>query len=232
MPYDRRHVVIQWGGTLPGGEIWSNMLRGGSAGTGASAPVPTHDEMISWLQGELKDEIAAWHSRPSTQTSSSVKLTFAKANVVDQDGHYVEQTTNEYVYPTPIAGGSAAAFHPTQVAWCLSLTTGLSRGLAHRGRFYLPCPAVDVDRSNGLVSAADAQLVANSLKTFIEAVADTPGLDAINPFKVLVMSKGGTGGATHVVTGVEVGRVLDTQVRRRNALHENYVIADVDQGID
>jgi hypothetical protein len=33
-----------------------------------------------------------------------------------------------------------------------------------------------------------------------------------------------------VVTGVDVGRVLDTQQRRRNALKETYQHVSVDQG--
>ena len=33
MPFDRRHVLAQWGGTLPGGEIWSNSLRLASTDT-------------------------------------------------------------------------------------------------------------------------------------------------------------------------------------------------------
>lgn len=230
MPYDRRHVYIQWGGTLPGGEIWSNSLRGASSETGPTASVPTHAEMAEWLAGELKDEISAFHARATTKVHTVCKLTYAKANVVDMDGRYVEKTTHEYVYPTPVAGSSSTALHPSQICWCVSLTTGLSRGPAHRGRFYLPMPAVSPQSTDGLVGAADAAGLAGSAKTFIEAVADTPGIDLGIPFKVLVMSKKAGAAATHEVTGIEVGRVLDTQQRRRRSLGEAYELAVVDQG--
>ena len=53
MPFDRRHVLAQWGGTLPGGEIWSNSLRLASTDTGPDADVPDHDEMVTWLTGQI-----------------------------------------------------------------------------------------------------------------------------------------------------------------------------------
>lgn len=232
MPYDRRHVVIQWGGTLPGGEIWSNMVRGGSTQTGPSASVPTHQELIDWLNGEMKDEVSAYHARSSTLTHSSAKLAWVKANVVGMDGRYVEQTTNEYRYPTPIAGTLSSNLHPNQVCLVVSLTTAFKRGLAHRGRYYLPLPAPAIGSTTGTISTSDALGVATSTKTFIEALADTPGLDNLIPFKVLVMSKRGAGGATNPVTGVEVGVVLDTQRRRRAAMLEAYQVATIDQGAE
>lgn len=230
MPYDRRHVVIQWGGTLPGGEIWSNMLRAGGPFTGPTAGVPTHEELEELVHGELKDEVLQFHQRAATRIHVGCKLTYLKANVVDMDGHYTDPNTIEHVYSPPAAGGSSLVYHPPQVAWVVSLTTDLGRGLAHQGRFYLPAPSVEVMASDSMVVAADANALAGSVKTFIEAVADTPGWDFADPFQVLVMSKGGTGGATHLVTGVRVGRVLDTQQRRRRDLAENYVTSPIDQG--
>jgi hypothetical protein len=230
MPFDRRHVVIQWGGSLTGGEEFSNRLRLGSPETGNSASVPTHDEMVEWLQTEIKDEVAAFHSSAASKISSTVKLLYVKANVVDVQGHYVEQNTLEYVYPTPVAGGSTGTFHPNQITLAISLTTQYQRGLGHRGRWYMPCPAIDVDRSDGMISAADATSVAGSAKSFLEALADTPGPDLAYNLKVLVMSSAGLTGASNVVTGVQVGRVLDTQQRRRRDLAENWVLASVDQG--
>lgn len=232
MPYDRRHIVIQWGGTLPGGEIWSNMFRGGGDTTGPGAYVPTHSEMDAWLHGEVKDEVAAWHARATTQIYPTCKLAYVKANVVDMNGHYVEQTTLVHNYAPVISGGGSGTLHPTQVAWVVSLTTAYARGPAHRGRIYVPLPGVAISGTDGMVSATDATSLATSAKTFIETLADTPGVDAGAPFKVLVMSKTGPNGATNPVTGVQVGRVLDTQTRRRNALGENYVSAAIDQGSD
>jgi hypothetical protein len=221
MPYDRRHVLAQWGGTLSGGEIWSNSLRLVSSETGNDAAVPVHDEMVAWLEGPAKDAAAAFHNDFNTGLSSKAKLEYLKLNVVDINGHYVEQNTLEYLYNPPVLGGSGAAIHPTQVSLVVSTTTEFSRGYAHRGRFYLPMPAQVLDAATGLVPAPTAMNVAIAAKTFIVALADQSGPDAFLDMRVAVMSKRGTG-ATNVVTGVAVGCVMDTQRRRRNSLPENY----------
>lgn len=228
MAYDRRHILAQWGGTLPGGEIWSNSLRLASSVTGPLSWVPTQSELIAWLEGPAKDAVAAFHTSTGAHLGMNAKLAYLKMNVVDMNGHYVEQTTHEYVYSPQPFGNSNAVVHPTQVALVVSTTTAYARGPAHRGRFYLPLPAIMVTPSTGLISVTDAQDVAASAATFISALHDQPGIDPIgdDDMHVCVMSRGGAG-ATNRVTGVDVGLVLDTQRRRRNALPENYQHADL-----
>jgi hypothetical protein len=229
MSYDRRHILAQWGGTLPGGEIWSNSLRLCSTETGPSAGVPDHDFMHDWLYGSAKDAIANYHSDSATHIASGAKLTFAKMNVVDMQGRYIEQATHEYIYAPPVAGAGGAFIHPNQVTLAVSLTTEFVRGHAHRGRYYLPTPSVQVDGTTGLVPVTTCQDIAATSAAFIEALADEPGPDLILGQRVAVMSSRGTG-ATNVVIGVEVGRVMDTQRRRRNAMGEDYQTHVVDQG--
>lgn len=230
MVYDRRHVLAQWGGTLPGGEIWSNSLRLASSGGGLGAPVPDQAALIAWLNGPAKDAVQAFHQSPDTKTGMGAKLTYLKMNVVDVDGRYEEDVSHEYVYGPNVIGNSNAYVHPTQVSLVVSTTTALSRGLAHRGRFYLPLPSLSVSATTGLIDVSAAQAVANAAAVFIVALADEPGLDSGGPgMRVCVMSRTGAG-RTNVVTGVDVGLALDTQTRRRNALPENYQHAVVDQG--
>lgn len=230
--YDRRHLVIQWGGSLPGGEIWSCSLRGGSPGTGNDALVPPGDDIETWIHGYWADTVSSFHARPTSWINAGCKLEFLKVNPVDINGHYTDPNTHEHVYPAPVAGGGVGTTHPTQIAWCVSLTTGLSRGPAHRGRFYLPMPAVQIIPGTGLAAAQYALELATSAATFITEFADTPGADLTHPFKIFVMSRKAGFPATHPVTGVEVGCALDTQRRRRNQLDENYQAAPVDQGAD
>jgi len=73
MPFDRRHVLAQWGGTLPGGEIWSNSLRLASTDTGPDADVPDHDEMVTWLTGPAKDARSRVSSRSLTRSRSPLR---------------------------------------------------------------------------------------------------------------------------------------------------------------
>lgn len=234
MPYDRQHAVLQWGGTLPGSEIWSCSMRMGGPVTGdGGISFPTHSDLAGWLAGYVKDALAAWMLRNTSFVSSACKMTYAKLNAVDQNGHYLDPTTNVYYWPTPVSGaGANPPQYPQQCSWAISLATGLQRGPAHRGRFYSPMPTPLLDNVTGLVSTANALSAATSAAQLVVALGDTPGLDSAFPWKVLVMSKTGATGATHPVTAVEVGRVIDTQVRRRNALVEGYQSAPADQGID
>jgi hypothetical protein len=193
---------------------------------------PTHGMLGDWLSTYVKDALQAWFLRSSSCICSAAKLSFAKLNAVDLNGHYIDPTTNVYYWPTPVGGGNGATMFPQQCSWAISLTTGLQRGPAHRGRFYSPMPNPPLNTADGLTSSALALGAAQSAAALVIAVADTPGLDALYPWKVLVMSKVGNSGATHPVTGVEVGRVIDTQQRRRNQLHEDYQSAPADQGDD
>jgi hypothetical protein len=225
--FDRRHVLAQWGGTLPGGEIWSNSLRLASSTTGDTASVPTEPDMIAWLEGSAQAAVAAYHSGTTAQIHQAAKLTFLKLNVVDLNGRYVQQNTLEHVYSPVVSGGGATTLYPNQVALVISTTTDFQRGLAHRGRYYMPLPVFPLDPISGLISQTNADFAAGAAATFIDALADQPGPD-LPDMRVCVMSAKGTG-ATNVVTGVDVGRALDTQRRRRVELAESYAHAVIVQ---
>lgn len=215
-----------WGGSLPGGEIWSNSLRLAADHTGDNPiGVWTWQQLQDWLDGELKDEVEAWHTNPQAMIQYNCRLEYLKLNYINMAGHYVDPNTHEYVYATPPHGGSTAAPHPNQIALVVSLTTGLQRGYAHRGRFYSPMPTTTV-QSDGLIGTGPAGDIATAAAAFLTAVNDTPGLDNTSSPNVCVMSKHGQG-ATHIVTGVEIGRALDTQRRRRRELPESYASAPV-----
>lgn|SRR5215471_1594011 len=224
--YDRQHLHLVWGGSLPGGEIWTNSLRMAGSNTGDDPlGVLTWQELEDWLHSDLKDKIEAWHSNPQAYIQYNCRLEYAKINYVNMAGHYVDPNTHEHVYATPPHGGSTAAPHPNQIALVVSLTTGLQRGYAHRGRFYSPMPTTTV-QADGLIGTQPAGEIAAAAAAFLTAVNDTPGTDFPPDPNVCVMSKHGSG-ATHVVTGVEIGRALDTQKRRRRELPEAYVSAPV-----
>jgi hypothetical protein len=227
--YDRRHVLAQWGGDLPGGEIWSNSVRLAGSEEGANSSVPSHDDMLAWLNGPAKDAVSAFHASADAQVHASAKLTFLKLNAVDIHGRYIEPNTMEYIYPTPVAGGTSFMLHPNQCTLVVAWTTGLSRGPAHRGRIYLPLPGMSV-QSDGRISAGNAGQVASAAAIFIKALADQPGLDAgVSDMRAVVMSRRAGTPDTHEITGVDVGRVIDTQRRRRAELAEDYQHAPVAQ---
>lgn len=208
-PFDSAHIYLQWGGKLPGNEQWSNGLR--FAGPSATADA----DAAAMLVGAAA-AVVAYHQRAGTGTSPRAKLSFVKCNGIDVDGHYISLGTNQALYADLAGGGLDANTPANQVANVVSLTTGFSRGPAHRGRIYLPLPTYALDTA-GVYSAANADQVSISTDTFIAA------LNAVNAaWDVAIFSRKAGAPMHRVVTGNVVGRVYDTQRRRRRALVENY----------
>jgi hypothetical protein len=207
---DSMHLYLQWGGKLPGNESWSCGLRMIKKGAG---PWTSNDPAA--MLAAVTTAVGAYHSRAGTSISPSAKLSFVKLNAIAADGHYIDETTREQVVgDTP--GGGTDRYFPNQVALAVTLETGFSRGSAHRGRFYLPLPAIPV-ATTGLIDIGDAVGVRTSTETFrvaLNAVAAN--------WQVGVMSRKLGAPAQRPVTSIHVGRVLDTQRRRRRSLAEDY----------
>lgn len=209
-PFNGPHLYLQWGGSLPGGEIYSNGLRMAPV-AGAGAPV--FDQAM--LNGAVA-AISAYHARQTSWISPRCLLQFVKLNAITVAGKYAEAVTHETVVANIPGGGNVDNTPANQVALAVSLTTDVSRGPAHRGRFYSPLPCV-VPQADGLIALGDALNAKNSATTLLTA------LNALSAnVKVAVMSRKDGAPGSRFVTGIQVGRVLDTQRRRRNKLAEAY----------
>jgi len=210
-PFSSQHLYLQWGGKLPGNEQWSCGLRMLRTGGGAWPP-----EGVASVLTPVKTAIQAFHVRVGSMISARALLSFVKLNMVDEDGTYTLDTTNQAVI-ADVAGGGTDYGHPNQVTIAVSTETGFSRGPAHRGRFYLPLPGMAVE-ADGLISVADATAIKTSSATLLTALNAASTL-----YKVGVMSRKSGAPAERPVTGFSVGRVLDTQRRRRRSLLETRV---------
>lgn len=209
-PYDQRHFYLQWGGTLPGAEEWSCGLRL----RGAPGVTLNNDPA---LLTSLAGVVSAYHARATTAISGRAVLTFCKLNLIETDGTYVEDMTYEHVYAGGISGGGNISLTPpNQVANVVSLRTAFARGPAHAGRFYLPLPAITVG-TDGLIPTAVRDGVKASSDTFIADLNNAaPNAD------VAVFSRKAGSPMNRLVTTTKVGRVLDTQRRRRRSMVEAY----------
>jgi len=210
-PFDSSHLYVQWGGKLPGGETWSCGFRmwkaGGSGEADASAKLVPVSAALS-----------AFHSRPTTHINAKAKLSFVRVTAIGVDGKYIGQGSVEALF-ADVPGGNTVingTSFPNQVAHCVSLTTGYSRGPAHRGRFYLPLPVHDID-ANGVISVAAVTDVDTSCGTLLTDV--NAGVAEV----MVVMSRKDGAPGHRAVTCFQVGRGLDTQRRRRRSLPQAYV---------
>lgn len=220
--FNKQHVLLQWGGPLPGLEEWSCSLRFCEQSSAGGLEVPPQAEVKSWLEGSVQEAVLAYHTRSSTRIHTNAKLAYAKLNRIDVEGHYMDSTTNEVIF-ADISGGNSdtgSQSLPNQCALAVSLTTGFSRGPAHRGRFYLPLPSVYMEDGSGAIVPNHVADIVASTKTFLEALADVPGLDSPVSLTPSVMSRKAGAAANRPITGVEIGRIIDTQRRRRRSLSE------------
>jgi hypothetical protein len=229
MAFDREHVLLTWGGELPGKETWTCSLRCAPTSIVPGA-VNISDGDLDGLMASYVPAVKAFHARASTKIFTYASLLWVKAAAIDQNGKYkVGQVSVKEEQFAAVNGGGTSPGVPNQVALAVSLTTALPRGYGHAGRFYLPMPTTVPDASDGLITTGDADSVRGSVKTFLESIADVPGIDTDISPEPVVMSRHGSG-STHKITGCKIGRVLDTQRRRRRSLPENYRIVAIDTG--
>jgi hypothetical protein len=210
-PFNAAHVYVQWGGKLPGSESWSCGVR-----LRKKSGVVQSGEAANMLPG-LVTALTAFHSSGSTNLGTGAKLSFVKSNAISMDGHYMDPAgSNETVVADVPGGGTSQQTFPNQVALAVTLTTGFSRGPAHKGRFYLPLPNGSID-ANGLIPAGGAIAVSGAVDDLITAIN---AIDATYELAVFSRKSGAAG--NRKVTGNLVGRALDTQRRRRRSLNEDY----------
>jgi hypothetical protein len=107
---------------------------------------------------------------------------------------------------------------PNQITLAATLATGYSRGPAHKGRFYLPMVAFQAQVADGLIATAAADAAQDVVSVWLTTC------NAADPdYRVAVFSRKAGAPQHKLVTGIHIGRVLDTQRRRRRSLPEKYV---------
>jgi len=106
---------------------------------------------------------------------------------------------------------------PLQNTVVVTLHTAAA-GPTGKGRFYIPTPVVGTLGQDGRMSTGARDAITTAAVGFIQAVNTAANLMDANS-KVVVASGGsitkGIPAALRTVTGVSVGRVVDTQRRRR-----------------
>jgi hypothetical protein len=167
----------------------------------------------------------AWTTFFTTGSGISSAFTFTevKAALLTTDGKYVDPSGAVVSHPTTaVVGPETGAPLPPQCALVATLIAGSGKGLAGKGRMYIPGVKWNIDGTGHLDTGAVSSL-GTKLTQFVNAVnALTP-----RPGVVINASRGhaklGGQGARNVpVNGIRVGNVYDTQRRRRNALAETY----------
>lgn len=223
MAFDRQQIYVQCTGQIgtgggAGEEIFSFGFHcTGLVGFDAAAVLGGLDTAA------LAALVGDYFSENNTQINDRAHLYSVKFSALGTNGHVISGADPVIEEPAPggVSGSQSSPDYPNQIAIAVSLRTATNIGLATKGRFYLPCPAMTIT-NDGRINSTSPGLLATSTKDFLDAFNTEMDGDAL----VSLMSEVGSG-ATRGVTRVLVGDVLDTIRNRRNALQESYVSEDL-----
>ena len=209
MPYPANFLRLVVIGGLPGGEQWTWSLS-------FIADFSTLEPPATVPQGVI-DALETFHGSSAVALGTGVTLNAVKLNEIGTDGRYVSPAeTVEHVWDPPV-GAPGTIQVPPQTAVAISLLTAKKRGLAHRGRFYLPMLGQPTGPDGRMSTSRQADLGA-AVVTLLQ------GLNAaIGPNQVLGVVSNRRTGASNPVTEIAVGRVYDTIRSRRKKLEEDYI---------
>lgn len=211
------HYLFSFGGTMCAGrEVWSNNVRFWAGGDVVIEAGTAEESALTKLEADLRtlagDSASRWHT--------DTKVEWLKFNRIDATGRYESATESNtrFLSGTSIFGGtSSVSPSAPQLAVAITFRTELDRGPASVGRIFAPRPAVD-NSVEGVIPAAQVTAMVGAYKTWIQSMGNWPGID-LNSVAPAVVSGVGAGKASYI-RAVEVGNVMDTQRRRRNALPE------------
>lgn len=221
MSYDRQHVLMTWGGPLATTEQWSCGVRFAALPNGDPAP-PTDvtGAEFTALRNQVDEvwaRLTTWFQSGNAGAAigSLAQLSWCKLALITEGGDYADEPAS---YETTPVNPPTTTQLPPQCAYVVSLRSGLSLGRANYGRFYVPVPTWAPGQNGGLATEAQAASARTAAKTMLKGVeADLQVV--VSTMRLVIMSNLGFG-HTKLVSQLGVGRVVDTQRRRRNKLNE------------
>lgn len=207
MPYPNAHSRLTWGGgAFSNNEIWQCGVR-----LSGTTP-PDAARITAWTTA-----LTAY----MTTVQSTHVLEWWKWAPIGTDGKYLDTPALVEAELHVVGSAATIANAPGQLSACVTLRSDKKRGSASVGRFYPPPQAMNIT-ADGVLVASKRDEFATAAKSLINALnAGSTG----GELEVSLCSPGGkkTQPDQRKVISVAVGRVIDTQRRRRSALPEEAV---------
>jgi hypothetical protein len=236
VPYTEQHMYMTViGDCYNAAERWQFGLRLTDGGISQEATaLAISDDVERWWT-----VAAPYSTGVEASWLSTHRLVELKVARIQPDGKYPpDEEAYSHFYLPPIVGTITPTTRAIpQTTVCATLTTAKPRGLASKGRVYLPPPQGWTVGADGRMAPSEAMKVAASIKRLINEINanELVGNVAIfsrgtreatfNPTTEKVEYTYPNPGATELVTGVNVGTVVDTQRRRRRQLVEDRQVA-------
>lgn len=176
---------------------------------GASAQGIADDSYEDW---------ATFVTSSDARVSNATMLDGLKLYSIDAGGHIDEDPV--IAEGATARGATSSGRHPYQITNVVTLVAGV-RGKGRFGRIYLPPQGFDVG-AEGLIDNTQLGTMFSAVQTLLTSLSNRPGLDA--GWHLAVAGRTGSGTLREVDT-LKMGRVADTQRRRRRSLDESYATA-------
>jgi hypothetical protein len=166
----------------------------------------------------LQSALSAWFALAANGLSQMATLDFVKVNNIGADGKYSSPTTNMYVYPSLIRGGTtvASSTYPLFVTCVATFLTDVGRGRASRGRISLPFALDGAVSASSLVGNTNKSRVATGVKALLTSCVAAGAPEGA--YVPTVYSS--VGGEFSAIRQIRVGNRFDTLNRRKNAIPE------------
>lgn len=220
-------------GTLERWQFGFRLTSGGVSNQATADAIKPY--VLKWWVGTA----APYSVNSNFGSVSTHRLTEIKCANIETTGLYPPTLPSASSFVNPITAGTNAphAGMLPQGSLAMTLTTAVPRGLASKGRVYLPPSLRYQPFTDGLLPVAETQKLADSFLNLIKEINADPlvgnvaifsrgkGVAAFDAVKKKVRYSYPGAGAVNNVTGVRVGRVVDTQRRRRRSLAELPVTA-------
>ncbi len=196
-------------------ETWSFGLRftpGAQPGNPFSASGFEQADLDS-----MRARYSTFHNSVDARVSSFAFFREARAYEIGTDGRSMSEPL---VSSQTVIGGYLTT---PQLPWQNSVAVTLDAGYPAKGRFgrfYLPPQCLTIE-DTGLVSLTQATGVRTAVSSLLNDLSNLAGLDL--GFGLVVIGRTGVEGTRRNVESVRVGRVVDTQRRRRRQVAENYL---------
>lgn len=126
------------------------------------------------------------------------------------------------------AGTQSTGRHPLQCSLAVSLKSDLVNRPVSSGRFYLPPQSLSIG-SDGRIDSSRAGTVLGAVHDYLDDINGQWEIRTAQDFELAIVKRVYNSSQAfvsyHPVRQLRVGRVVDTQRRRRNALDEQYSVA-------
>lgn len=207
------HILLQFSGTLPGGEVWSFGLRSDTVAAGIT------QAQLQTIADNCEDAYSAFHAVAANSMGNGVLFDLVTARVITTIGLTRMQAEAS---PTSPVAGSGSTTYPNQVATVVTLLTSAA-GRRGRGRVYLASLGGTIG-ATGRMSTTKRSSLVTSFASTVDVV--NSNLSAVTAGSKVAVQSQVVPSAAKVVS-VRVGDVLDTQRRRRDAMVESYASAPI-----